>query len=253
MKILVKQLALAAAFGLAALTTVAQDYTVPASAPAYIKRAIEAAERPAEQKAIDAARKPAETLMLAGLQEGDHIAEITSFGQYYSAILSAAVGPNGKVDMYDMPYMETINQATAKGKAFSDAHPNTTYTVVHYNDIQLGTDLDAVYNILYYHDLQPLEVDTAAMNKKILSALKPGGVYFVIDHKAEDGSGWRDAGTIHRMAKQTIVEEITAAGFVLETDSDLLANPQDDRSKMVFAPDTRRHTDQAVLVFRKPQ
>lgn len=253
MNTMIKRLALSAIIGLAALSAHAQDYTVPADAPAHIKRAVEAADRPAEQQAIDAARKPAETLMLAGLQEGDHIAEITSFGQYYSAILSTAVGPNGKVDLYDMPYMENINQATAKGKAFSEAHPNTTYTVVHYNDIQLGTDLDAVYNILYYHDLQPQKVDTAAMNKKVLAALKPGGTYFIIDHKAEDGSGWRDAGTIHRMAKQTIIDEVTGAGFVLETDSDLLANSQDDRSKMVFAPDTRRHTDQAVLVFRKPR
>jgi len=248
----VRQLVLAATLGFAALGAIAQDYTVPANTPPFIKSAIEANDRPPEQQAIDSARKPAETLMLAGLKEGDHIAEITSFGQYYSAILSAAVGPNGKVDLYDMPYLEAINESTKKGKAFSDAHANTTYTVVHYNDIQLAADLDAVYNILYYHDLQPQKVDTAAMNKKIFAALKPGGTYFIIDHKAEEGSGWRDAGTIHRMATSTIIEEITAAGFVLETNSDLLANPQDDRSKMVFAPGTRRHTDQAVLVFRKP-
>jgi len=252
MKTIVKQLALVAALGLASLAALAQDYSVPVDAPVHIKRAIEATGRPAEQKEIDSARKPAETLMLAGLKEGDHIAEITSFGQYYSAILSAAVGPNGKVDLYDMPYMETINDATKKGKAFSDAHANTSYTVVHYNDIKLAPDLDGVYNILYYHDLQPLMVDTAAMNAKIFAALKPGGVYFVIDHQAEAGSGWRDAGTIHRMAKQTIIDEVTAAGFVLATDSDLLANAEDDRSKMVFAPGTRRHTDQAVLLFRKP-
>lgn len=252
MKTMFRQIALTAAFSLAALTANAQDYTVPADAPAYIKSAIEAADRPAEQKEIDAARKPAETLMLAGLKQGDHIAEITSFGQYYSAILSAAVGPNGKVDLYDMPYMETINDATKKGQAFSDAHANTSYTVVHYNDIEFAPDLDAVYNILYYHDLQPQMVDTAAMNKKIFAALKTGGTYFVIDHQAEAGSGWRDAGTIHRMAKQTIIDEITAAGFVLATDSNLLANAEDDRSKMVFSPGTRRHTDQAVLVFQKP-
>lgn len=253
MKMLFKHCALIAALGFASLTASAQDYAVPADAPAYIKRAIEAADRPADQKAIDSARKPAETLMLAQLKEGDHIAEITSFGQYYSAILSSAVGPNGKVDMYDMPYMESIQDSTKKGKAFSDAHKNTTYTVVHYNDIQLANNLDAVYNILYYHDLQPMKVDTGAMNKKILAALKPGGIYFIVDHKAEDGSGWRDAGTIHRMGKETIVKEIKDAGFELLTDSDLLANPQDDRSKMVFAAGTRRHTDQAVLVFRKPK
>jgi predicted methyltransferase len=194
-------------------------------------------------------------LALAGLEEGDQIAEIASFGQYYTRILSAAVGPNGRVDQYDMPYMEGIANGarTAQGRAFPETHPNTTYTLVHFSEIQFQPNLDAVYNMLYYHDLQPQMVDTAAMNTKILAALKPGGVYVIEDHLAEDGSGWRDAGTIHRMAKETIVEELTAAGFELLVDSDILANPQDDRSKMVFTPGTRGATDRALLIFKKPE
>ena len=75
----------------------------------------------------------------------------------------------------------------------------------------------------------------------------------MIDHKAEDGSGWRDAGTIHRIGVETIKQEVLAAGFELARESDLLANPKDDRSKRVFAPGTRGTTDQAVFVFRKPR
>lgn len=248
----VKKLALAGAFIVAALAVAAQDYVVPDNIPAHIKRGIGAAGRTDEMTARDFVRKPAETLAVAGLQEGDHIAEITAFGQYYSTIMAEAVGPEGRIDMYDMPYMERFG-ATEAGKAFAASHPNTTYTVVHYNDIDFADDLDAVYNILYYHDLQPMEVDTAAMNAKVLAALKPGGTYFIVDHRAEDGSGWRDAGTIHRMAKETIIEEVTAAGFELVEDSDLLANPQDDHKVMVFTEGTRGHTDQAVMVFRKPE
>jgi predicted methyltransferase len=249
---LVKKLLLAGVFTLTASAALAQDYVVPDNIPAHIKRGIRADERTAEMTARDAARMPAETLAIAGLKEGDHIAEITAFGQYYSSIMAAAVGPEGRIDMYDMPYMERFG-ATEAGKAFAASHPNTTYTVVHYNDIEFADDLDAVYNILYYHDLQPMEVNTAAMNAKVLAALKPGGTYFIVDHKAEDGSGWRDAGTIHRMAKETIIDEVTAAGFELVEDSDLLANPEDDRKVMVFTEGTRGHTDQAVLVFRKPE
>jgi predicted methyltransferase len=109
-----------------------------------------------------------------------------------------------------------------------------------------------VWNVLYYHDLQQNDIDTAAFNKKVYDALAPGGVYVVIDHKAEDGSGWRDARTIHRMGAETIKEEVLAAGFELALESDLLANPDDDRSQMVFAPGTRGTTDQAFFVFRKP-
>lgn len=230
---------------------IAQTYTVPADAPAHIARAISAPERTEEMTVRDAARKPAETLMLAGLQEGAHIAEITSLGLYYSTILSSALGPQGQLDMYDMPYMEEFG-AIAAGEAFVASHANAKYTNVDYNTIELGSNLDAVYNILFYHDLKPMDVDTAAFNSKVFNALKPGGVYLVIDHKAEDGSGWRDAGTIHRIGKEVIVQEVTAAGFELAEDSDLLSHPEDDRTTMVFAPGVRGSTDQVVLVFRKP-
>jgi len=231
--------------------SLAQSYVVPADAPAYIKRGVEAIDRSEEMQARDPARLPAQVLMLAGLQEGDHIAEITSLGQYYSTIVSAAVGPEGRIDMYDMPYMAQFG-AVENGNVFAASHPNATYTNVHYNDITLADDLNAVYNVLYYHDLQPMEVDTAAMNAKVFSALKSGGVYLIVDHKAEDRSGWRDASTIHRIGKEAIIAEVTAAGFVLAQDSDLLAHPEDDRTKMVYAPGTRGGTDRVVLVFKKP-
>ena len=101
-------------------------------------------------------------------------------------------------------------------------------------------------------DLARLLRIPAALNRKIFAALKPGGIYLVIDHKAEDGSGWRDAGTIHRMGVDTIKQEVTAAGFELGVESDLLANPSDDRTQMVFSPGTRGTTDQAFFIFRKP-
>jgi predicted methyltransferase len=229
----------------------AQTYVVPEDAPAHIKRGVEAPDRTAEQIARDAARLPAEVLMVAGLQEGDHIADISSFGQYFTTIMAAAVGPEGRIDMYDMPYMERFG-AVELGNTFAASHPNTTYTVVDYNDIELGTDLDAVYIVLYYHDLRPLMIDTAAFNAKVLAALKPGGKYFIVDHKAEDGSGWRDAATIHRMGKEVILEEVTAAGFELVTESDVLANPEDPRTAMVFAEGTRGQTDQVIYLFQKP-
>ncbi len=90
------------------------------------------------------------------------------------------------------------------------------------------------------------------MNRKILAALKPGGIYLVVDHNAEAGSGWRDASTLHRIDPATIKSEVTAAGFELVQDSPLLANPADDRKQSMRAEGLRGKTDQAVLVFRKP-
>lgn len=232
-------------------SALAQDYVVPANTPEHIRRAVESPKRPAEHRERDAARKPAEVLTLSGIEPGDHIIEFASFGQYYSTMLVEAVGPQGRVDMYDLPYTERF--AGEASRAFDAEHDNAFYHQQDYNDVEFPQNVDAVFNVLYYHDLKPNGIDTAKLNTKLFDALKPGGVYLIIDHKAEDGSGWRDASTIHRMGVETIIEEVTAAGFVLEVDSDLLANPDDDRTKMVFTPGTRGATDRAVLLFRKPR
>ena len=234
---------------------VAQDYSVPDNTPAHIKRAVESDVRNTEATARDAGRLPAQVLTLADLNEGDHVAEITTFGQYYTPMLVEAVGPAGKVEMYDMPYLADFGEGNVgvAGQAFADARANAEYHIVDYSDLSLPADLDAVYNILYYHDLQGVEVDIALMNSKIFAALKPGGKYVIVDHLAEDGSGWRDTTTIHRIGKEAIVNEISAAGFNLIVDSDILANPDDDRTAMVFSPGMRGGTDRALLIFQKPR
>src|SRR5690606_40795346 len=101
MKKLFPLLTLSAAIALNLPAATAQDtYTIPAGTPAHIVRGVQAADRPDEDKVRDVARKPAEVLALAGLKEGDRIAEISSFGEYYTRILSAAVGPQGHIYMY---------------------------------------------------------------------------------------------------------------------------------------------------------
>ena len=225
-------------------------YVVPANTPDHIRRAIASPERSDEQRARDYHRKPAEILLASGIEEGDKIIEIAAFGQYFTTMLVAAVGPAGRVDLYDLPYTERF--AGAASREFDAKHDNAVYHQEDYNAAKLPQNVDSVWNVLYYHDLKPQGVDTAAFNRKIFEALKPGGIYLVIDHKAEDGSGWRDASTIHRMGVETIKQEVLAAGFELKIESDLLANPADDRTKMVFAPGTRGTTDQAFFIFRKP-
>jgi predicted methyltransferase len=225
-------------------------YVIPANTPANVRRAVQSPERTPQMTIRDYYRKPAEILTLAGVKEGDHVIEIAGFGQYFTTLLVAAVGPSGTVDMYDLPYTERF--AGEASRKFDAAHANAAYHQVDYNTAAFPQNVDAFYNVLYYHDLQPNGIDTAAMNRKILAALKPGGIYLVIDHKAEDGSGWRDAGTIHRMGVDTIKQEVLAAGFQLALESDLLANPRDDRTKMVFSEGTRGTTDQAFFIFRKP-
>ena len=233
-------------------TAIAADaaYVVPAGTPAYVKAAIESPARSADTKARDANRKPAELLVLSGVKPGDKVVEFASFGQYFTAMLSDIAGPKGQVLMYDLPYTEA--RSGEASRAFTAAHPNSTYTLINYNNMELPQGVDVVFNVLYYHDLPLNDIDTAALNAKIFKALKPGGVFFIVDHNAEAGSGKRDIKKLHRIDPAVIREEVKAAGFELVTESKLLSNPADDHTQMPFGKDIRGITDQTVFKFRKP-
>ena len=230
------------------------EYSVPANTPANIRSAVESAARTDEQRARDSLRMPAEILMLAGIEDGDHVVEFAALGHYYTTLLVEAVGADGHVEMVDMPWTDRFGGEPAR--AFAAENENATFTQVHYNEVDLPDDVDVVTMVLFYHDLtresEDQSVDTADMNARVFSALKPGGRYLVVDHKAEDGSGWRDATTLHRIDAQIIIDEVTSVGFELAVDSDLLANPADDRTLNMRDPAIRGSTDRAVFVFRKP-
>lgn len=240
----------AASAGEAPTAAPAEPYVMPAGIPDYIQKAVQSADRPRAMSDRDANRKPAELLALSGVKPGDKVVEFAAFGQYFTTLLSHIVGPQGMVHMVDLPYTE--QRAGAASREFAAKHANTRYEVVDYNTMTLPENVDVVFNVLYYHDLPLNKIDTAALNAKIFRALKPGGVFFIVDHNAAPGSGTRDTEKLHRIDPAVIRQEVQAAGFELVEDSRLLANPEDDHSWMVFSPGKRGTTDQAVLKFRKP-
>jgi len=54
------------------------------------------------------------------------------------------------------------------------------------------------------------------------------------------------------MDKDAAIAALTAAGFVLEAESQIYARPEDPRTANVFDPSIRGKTDQFALRFRKP-
>lgn len=215
---------------------------------AAIRAAVSSGQRTPDMRERDAGRKPVEVLSLSGIKIGDHVVELGSFGLYYSTLLSTIVGPHGKLDMFDPPAIDAM--AGDAAGVFTYARPNAEYHAVDYADAVFPDDVDIVYLILFYHDLTSMGVDMDDLNSKVFDALKPGGAYLIVDHKAEPGSGRRDAGTLHRIDAETIIDEVTDAGFDLDENSDLLANPDDPHTAGVFS--MRGETDRAVLLFRKP-
>jgi predicted methyltransferase len=95
-------------------------------------------------------------------------------------------------------------------------------------------------------------LDVGVFNKMVFDDLKPGGIYLILDHSAEAGSGARDTKTLHRIDVEAVKAEVLAAGFVFVGSSDLLRQPGDNRTLKVFDPSVRGNTDQFILKFRKP-
>ena len=90
------------------------------------------------------------------------------------------------------------------------------------------------------------------LNQQVFNALTPGGIYVVIDHMAEPGSGTRDTETLHRIDLAAVKPQVMNAGFLYFGSTAVLRNSTDDHKKPVFDPSVRGHTDQFVLVFRRP-
>jgi predicted methyltransferase len=112
-----------------------------------------------------------------------------------------------------------------------------------------------VWTTQNYHDLHDKAfgpADIPAFNKAVFDALKPGGVFFVVDHVAPAGDGIKDTETLHRIDPVAAKSEIEAAGFVLEAQSDMLRNPDDNHTLRIFDPVIRGKTDKFVFKFRKP-
>ena len=114
-------------------------------------------------------------------------------------------------------------------------------------------NLDAVVCVLFYHDLFWVGADREKMNRAIFAALKPGGLYVIVDHAAAAGTGLDVPEKLHRIDPAIVRKEVEAAGFKFDGESQVLRHTADDHSKGPFDPAIRGHTDQFAYRFRKPK
>jgi predicted methyltransferase len=233
---------------------------VAAGIPANIKAAVADSARPDADKQRDANRKPAETLAFADVKSGEQIAELIPGGGYFSRLFSKSVGPKGHVFALvpprpaNAPADAPDRNAPIKALAADPNYSNLSVTELAMGKVSTPAPVDLVFTAQNYHDLHNVQtLDVASFNKSVFDALKPGGLYVILDHSAEAGSGSRDTNTLHRIDADAVKQEVTAAGFEFVGSSDVLKNPADPRTVKVFDPTVRGKTDQFILKFRKPK
>jgi predicted methyltransferase len=222
--------------------------------PADITQAVADPARPKEQAATDPDRKPAQTLSFAGVKEGLVVGEFYPGGGYFTQMLSDVVGPKGHV--YGLENSGWKGAVEADQKLVTDKKlTNVSIEGAPIGTVSFPKPLDLVWLTQNYHDLKVTkfgQVDTAAFNRAVFAALKPGGTYFVLDHQAPAGTDLAAIQKLHRIEKAQVIREVTAAGFVLAQESTLLHRPNDDLTLPIFDKKVQGHTDQYALKFVKP-
>ena len=225
--------------------------------PAYVTAAINDSARPDDDKKLDEERLPADMLAFAGIRPGMKVMDLMPGKGYFTRLFARAVGDKGYVYSYEPAEFDAFYKGKpAPIKAVATQYQNVSTIDAPINALTAPELLDIVWTSQNYHDLHDSfakPADLAIINKQVFAALKPGGLYIVLDHAAAAGSGLRDTDTLHRIDEAAVRQEVLAAGFKLVGESKILRNPKDPHDKPVFDPSIRHHTDQFILKFMKPR
>jgi predicted methyltransferase len=228
-----------------------------AAAPAYVAKALADPGRPQEDVKRDADRKPAEMLAFAGVKPGMTVVDLLPGGGYFTRIFAKAVGPRGRVFAVYPPPRAAADPAkpaptpAAETIAADPAYANVSPVKVGFADFAVPTKADVVWTSQNYHDLHNVPgLDMLAFNKAVYAALKPGGVFVVLDHVAAPGDP-AVTSTLHRIDPAVVRKEVEAAGFTFVGEDAMRRNAADDHTLKVFDPALRGHTDQFIYKFRK--
>jgi predicted methyltransferase len=198
-------------------------------------------------------------LSFFGIAPGQRVAELFAGGGYTAELLARTVGDSGQVFAENNRFvLDRFARAPWEARLAKPVMHNVVRVDRELDDPlpPAAHDLDAVLFVLSYHDSVWMHTDRAAMNRAVYRALRPGGVYGIVDHSAVAGSGLRDVQTFHRIDEPSLIEEVLAAGFRLDAEADFLRNPSDARDwndSPRAAGERRGTSDRFVLRFVRPR
>ncbi|MEM7359798.1 MAG: hypothetical protein AAF431_11925 [Pseudomonadota bacterium] len=213
-----------------------------------------------KDREVDSRRKPADIMRFFDIKPGMDVFDVFAGGGYYTELMSYVVGSEGSVALYNNDPWDRFVTKSVTARLADNRLPNVNHIVVTPESlVDRSERYDAAIFVLGMHDLyyaDPengwVEIDRAKFLKGIYTILKEGAVFGVIDANAEDGADNEVIGEkLHRVDPKAMIKDILAAGFTLEAESDLLRNPEDDKTTSVFKPENRYRTDRSVLKFRK--
>jgi predicted methyltransferase len=230
--------------------------TAPASNADAIDNALANPARPQADLERDTRSKPGEVLRFFGLAPGMSVADVFAGGGYYSEIIAQAVGPSGKVILYNNAAYEGFASQQLQQRFAAERYPNIQRLTAEIGEIGIAdASVDMVIMIMAYHDVywstDNWSIDPVSFFGEIRAMLKPGGVLGIVDHAAVGASGSSAAQTLHRIDEQFARSDIESRGFEFTGSLNVLRSPTDDHTKSVFDEEIRGKTDRFVYRFVK--
>jgi predicted methyltransferase len=222
-----------------------------------IRAAISSDLRPDADTARDSNRKPLETLLFMGLRDDMTVIELVPAAGWFTKIIAPVVKERGKLyaalgPLDDVRALKT-QHAELGAVAIVESGRDLTFRPGDSpaRDTFLGvTNADLVVTFRNLHNYRP-EM-RALLNKAVFDALKPGGLYGVLDHTRRHMEPDSRANG-RRVDPVLTIKEIQAAGFIFEDYSTIHYSPADELDLEVGDPAVANQTDRLLFRFRKPR
>jgi len=201
--------------------------------------------RPEADRIRDGSRRPYQVMSLLGVNAGMTVMDIGAGGGWYTRVLSAAVGSQGKVIAQFGPRALQRNN----GQPQRDVAASLGNTEAFFENVQdyPANSIDraiTALNIHHYNDER-----AAPYFQAIHDVLKSGGQVAVIDHIGMEG---KENSMMHRMLKSDARAWIEASGLEIVEDSNLLHTMADDHERTISDPIYGRDVDRFLFIARKP-
>lgn len=180
-----------------------------------------------DDPARDAWQKPRELVAALGLAPGATVADLGAGTGYFLRSLSEAVGPGGTVLAADT---EPALVAHLRGRAEKEGLGNVVPILASADNPRLpARSADVLLIVDTYHHID----DRVAYARGLAGALAPAGRVAIVDWQQRDLPVGPDAA--HKLAREQVVAEMTAAGYALVAEPDVLPY----QYFLIFAPAAR--------------
>lgn len=185
-------------------------------------------------------RHPLETLTFFGLEDGMTVMEIWPGGGWYTDILAPVMNGHGAyiavswdMDVPDQPGYRYRLDASLREKFAADPELYGEPAIVGFSPPQSASlgEADSVDMVLTFRNTHGWVNEGLAetIYAEFARVLKPGGVLGVVQHRAAKGTDPLETAKQGYVSEEAVIAMATAAGLVFEADSDINANPQDNR------------------------